>query len=82
MGTPMLLSDLDVHREQMGEKATYFQRYCPASLANALQHFPNLDEIQREKLAEDARRRVDQRVIRFGENFVRLAEDVCGTAER
>ena len=35
-GVPMLLSDLPVHREQMGEEASYFNPHSAVSLAAAL----------------------------------------------
>ena len=35
-GRPMILSDLDVHREQVGDAARYFDRHSAQSLAQAL----------------------------------------------
>lgn len=73
MGTPMLLSDLDVHREQMGEDACYFDRHSPQSLADALDGFVPLDESQRALRAEAAREAALQRVERFSRDFADLA---------
>ena len=77
MGTPMLLSDIDVHREQMGARATYFNPHSSASLADALLCFPDLDEIRREQLFDEARLATHLRLKQFGEDFVSLAETVC-----
>lgn len=74
IGTPMLLSDLDVHREQMGGEATYFDRHSATSLADALDSFVPLDESQREQLAMDARMAAIQRVRQYASDFVELAE--------
>lgn len=73
MGTPTLLSDLDVHVEQMGEDALYFDRHSAQSLADALDGFVPQDESQRTLRAEAARDAALQRVKRFAQNFVELA---------
>lgn len=39
LGTPMILSDLEVHKEQMGSSALYFDRHSAASLADCLESF-------------------------------------------
>jgi glycosyltransferase involved in cell wall biosynthesis len=77
LGTPMLLSNLDVHREQMGEEAVYFDRHSAQSLADALDAFVPLSEAQREQRSEAAREAAHQRVKRFAQNFVELAADCC-----
>lgn len=74
-GAPMLLSDLAVHKEQMGGQATYFQRHSASSLAGALGAVMGLEESQRESLAEAARASAVAAVARFAENFVNLVED-------
>jgi glycosyltransferase involved in cell wall biosynthesis len=73
MGTPMLLSDLDVHREQMGEDARYFDRHSAQSLADALDGFVPLSVIQRERRVDEARAVALQRVEQFALDFVGLA---------
>jgi glycosyltransferase involved in cell wall biosynthesis len=75
MGTPMVLSDLDVHREQMGEQAIYFDRYSAQSLADALGRVLVKTKTRRESPTDDARIAVLERVEQFGRDFVRLAED-------
>jgi len=74
-GTPMLLSDLAVHKEQMGDQATYFQRHSASSLADALEEIVVLDESQRESLAEAARASAVAGVEKFAGNFVALVDD-------
>lgn len=74
MGSPMLLSDLDVHREQMGEEGVYFDRHSAQSLADALDAFVPLSEMQREFRVDAARHAALQRVERFAQDFVDLAE--------
>lgn len=74
MGTPMLLSDLDVHREQMGNDALYFERHSAQSLADALDAFVPLDEAQRMQRAATARTAAIQRLERFAAEFAELAE--------
>jgi len=77
MGAPMVLSDLDVHREQMGEQATYFDRYSAQSLADALDGFIALPKAQRDSLVAVGRAAVLERVEQFAEDFVSLAECCC-----
>ncbi len=73
MGTPMVLSDLDVHREQMGEAAIYFDRHSAQSLAEALDAFVPLSELQRKLRVDAAREAAPQRVGQFAQEFVDLA---------
>jgi len=67
------LSDLDVHREQMGEDARYFDRHSAQSLADALDGFVPLSVIQREHRVDEARVVALQRVEQFALDFVELA---------
>lgn len=76
-GTPMLLSDLNVHREQMAENATYFDRHSPHSLAEALESFMPMDLAERENRIKAARCDAEQRVWRFSEEFADLAITAC-----
>ena len=78
MGTPMLLSDLDVHREQMGAEAIYFDRHSALSLADALDAFVPLSEMQRELRVDAVRDAALQRVERFAQDFV----DLVGHCQR
>ena len=82
MGVPMLLSDLEVHREQMGEKASYFERQSAASLADALQRFQPLAQSQRQAMIDSAQVSAGQRVSRFGDDFTRLVESCVKQVNR
>jgi len=73
MGIPIVLSDLDVHREQMGEAAIYFDRHSAQSLTDALDAFVPLSELQRELRVDAAREAALQRVGQFAQDFVDLA---------
>jgi glycosyltransferase involved in cell wall biosynthesis len=75
LGTPMVLSDLDVHKEQMGDQATYFARNSAPSLADVLEKLVVLDESQRQSLQEKARVVALDSVEKFSEDFACLAED-------
>ena len=74
MGTPMVLSDLEVHREQMDDAAIYFERNSALSLANALDRIQVLDPAQRELQTNAARNAALQRVEQFAGDFVNLAQ--------
>lgn len=78
MGTPMILSDLEVHREQMGKEAIYFNRYSGEALAEALAVFVPLEEKQRAQIAATARKTAERRVEQFAQDFAELA-DQCLT---
>lgn len=81
MGTPMLLSDLDVHQEQMGNDALYFDRNSAKSLADALGGYVPLDEALRAQRVEAARVAAQERVERFARDFAELAGD-CKLGQR
>ncbi len=74
IGTPMILSDLDVHLEQMGADAIYFNRYSPQSLAEALIQFKPLDKETRELKAQKAKEFAVARAKVFAQNFVKTAQ--------
>jgi len=69
-----VLSNLDVHREQMGEQAIYFDRNSARSLADALEEFVVLPKLQREQLAGLARDAALENVKQFAEDFADLVE--------
>lgn len=72
LGVPMLLSDLSVHREQMGDGATYFDANDVVDLAEKLRNIA-LDNAQsistREPAAPDA-----ENVCRFARDFLAAVE--------
>lgn len=82
MGTPMLLSDLDVHREQMGDDAIYFDRHSAHALADALDAFVPLSAEARENRVDAAREAALRRVERFAQDFVDLAGYCQGVSAR
>ena len=79
LGAPLVLSDLDVHREQAGTAATYFQRHSAASLADALDAARPLPEAAREQRLIDARSAAEARVRQFAADFATFVAD-CGQA--
>jgi len=81
MGTPMILSDLEVHHEQMGENATYFERGSAQSLANVLERMAYPQPSQRVSQYETARNHALHRTEKFASDFVSLAE-YCVTRRR
>lgn len=79
LGVPMLLSDLDVHREQAGTDASYFDRHSAESLASALQSFVPRSAREQDELADRAQWTATQRVQTFATEFVALVKS-CGPA--
>lgn len=73
-GTPMILSDLRVHREQAGETALYFDPARPESLASVLGSFEPRTAAERVALADAAAIGSQQRTAAFGERFADLME--------
>lgn len=75
LGTPMLLSDLPVHREQMGQNAVYFDRFSALDLAEHLGNFAALAEHEREAAVANAQAEAEERACAYAERFVRLVQD-------
>ena len=73
IGTPMLLSDIAVHREQMGAKAKYFSPFLPEDLANVLGGMPAFDAIERDRNILYAHEQAAHKFKVFAQDFVRLA---------
>ena len=76
VGVPMILSDLDVHREQAGDDAAYFERNSAESLASAVEQFVVPDRLQRAVTREKARLDAKSRVRRFATDFLSLVKTV------
>jgi len=72
LGTPMILSDLPVHREQMGSEALYFNRFSAKDLAERLMTLPIGTEQKREAAVVKAREQAESRARAYAERFVRL----------
>lgn len=77
-GTPMILSDLRVHREQAGESATYFDPARPEQLADALLTFRPRSGSERIAMATEASARSLQRSAEFGQRFADLVSERAG----
>ena len=69
-GVPMILSDIDVHREQTGGAARYFGIDDPASLAD---HLSDVSQAGRPPAVRDLLPDLDARVGAFAAEFVRAA---------
>ena len=74
MGTPMLLSDIPVHREQMGMNACYFSTDSPQSMADAILQCKPLDEKARSKRSEKAREDAVLNVQQFAQIFADMVK--------
>ncbi|NKL03201.1 glycosyltransferase [Rhizobium leguminosarum bv. viciae] len=73
-GVPLILSDLDVNREQAGEAAVYFDRYDAHALADALASAtPSSPDIVFERAAK-AQAVANERVNRFIADFHSLVQ--------
>ncbi|MET4450312.1 glycosyltransferase family 1 protein [Bradyrhizobium sp. RT3b] len=70
-GVPMILSNIDVHREQAENKALYFQPDDPQGLADHLQSFTKPAFVIR-----DMNKELGERVRQFAESFVFTIERV------
>ena len=68
-GVPMILSDLDVHKEQAPE-ALFFDRTSPEDLAEKLLHHASTPHVKRRP--EELQRDADRRRQAFADQFVRL----------
>ena len=75
MGTPMLLSDLRVHREQSRD-ALFFDATKPQALAELMANFVPLPEVDRMVMAESAAEQASERTRLFAEEFCGLAIQV------
>ncbi len=67
---PMLLSNIAVHREQMGEGAVYFDPDDAIELANTIQQFADKPLV------------IDQTVSIGDDHVCRFASDFCAVAEK
>ncbi len=78
LGTPLLLSDLPVHREQAGAEAIYFDPGDPAALAKALADFVPLDAEARNAARVRARAAADLRMRTFAKEFMQVVSSAGG----
>ena len=73
----MLLSDLEVHREQAGKCASYFSKHSAESLASAMEGIQPLSVAERQSRRELARIEAQSRAKRFAKEFVTLVREVA-----
>ena len=82
LGVPTILSDLPVHREQMGEAAIYFDPRDAESLASALESFAPIPAPERRRRAVAARQEGERRYREFARRFADLCQEVSGAQGR
>lgn len=75
LGIPMILSDLDVHKEQAEGKALFFDRHNEQSLANLLEHAPKQMAMPQHLANDQARIRWQTFARRFSELVNAISED-------
>jgi glycosyltransferase involved in cell wall biosynthesis len=82
MGTPLILSDISVHREQAGANAIYFDPADPAALATVLTDFVPLTAEARNAARVAAQAAAEQRTQTFAEEFLEVVRAAVGATER
>jgi hypothetical protein len=73
----MILSDLDVHREQAEGQAVFFARHDPGALADALRTFTDQDFEMRQRRRELAGSQAELRIAQFAHAFVAATQQAC-----
>lgn len=76
-GVPMILSDLDVHREQAEGQAVFFARHDPGALADVLLSFTDQDPEVRQRRRELAGTQAELRIAQFAHAFVAATQLAC-----
>lgn len=76
-GVPMILSDLDVHREQAEGQAVFFARHDPGALADVLLYFTDQDPEVRQRRRELAGTQAELRIAQFAHAFVAATQQAC-----
>ncbi len=74
LGTPMILSRLDVHVEQVSGQAVFFDPASATELAERLSAFVPLGVAERKTMTDAAAAGADIRVAKFAEDFVAVIE--------
>jgi hypothetical protein len=78
----MLLSDLEVHKEQMDNAALYFDRGSPTALADAIVAFTSPSKEDRDRMVDEGARIAEQRLRQFGDEFVKFSHRVMQESAR
>lgn len=73
MGVPMLLSDIRVHREQVGEAGSYFDPRSAAALAGCLAQVRSIDPLERERQLACGMASAAERAAAFTGQFLAAA---------
>jgi len=78
LGAPLVLSDIDVHREQAAECAVFFDPHSPAATADAMQYAVGVPRVTWDEASQE-RRTLDnvERLMRYVEKFESLIEEVA-----
>jgi glycosyltransferase involved in cell wall biosynthesis len=80
-GVPLILSDLNVNREQAGEAAAYFNRYDAHSLADALVAVRPHTAATIATSGDLAQTMSNERVLRFVSDFTSLVRHTCNQVQ-
>lgn len=73
-GTPMMLSDLEVHREQVGSNAVFFHRFSAKDLSEKLMRISAKRYKKRKTDLKKAETQSYKKAKRYAAEFIRLAE--------
>jgi glycosyltransferase involved in cell wall biosynthesis len=78
LGVPMLLSDLRVHREQVGDRASYFDAEAAEQLASLMARHEDLPAPARRDREQEAIAAAQDRVRQFALEFSVTVERAVG----
>lgn len=74
LGIPLIVSNLDVHREQLGDRAVYFDPLSPQYIAETIADFKPFSAAEREAMMAAARVDAERRVAEFVADFCAFIE--------
>jgi glycosyltransferase involved in cell wall biosynthesis len=74
LGVPLIVSNLDVHREQLGEEAAYFDPLSPDTIADAIMDFKPFSTADRGAMVVAARIDAERRIMDFVASFCAFIE--------
>ena len=78
VGKRIIMSDIAVHREQDPPKAVFFDPHDPISLADHIARvFENTPSGPDEELESQAKKLLPCRIVRFGEAFLNIVQEVA-----
>jgi len=82
LGVPMLLSDLAVHKEQMGAMAKFFAPQSASQLASLLENHPQQSPAERRRIELASIDSSQSRVESFGRDFLATVQQAVSLAAR